>query len=58
MEFWLAITDTDGAWLAAGGLTVIGTVTELLSCESEAVSFSTYEPAMEKMAFVLAAGRG
>ena len=53
MEFWLAITITDGAWFGAGGLTVIGIVTELLSCESEAVSFNTYEPAMENIALVL-----
>jgi hypothetical protein len=31
VEFWLAITFTDGAWFGAGGLTVIGIVTELLS---------------------------
>src|SRR5262249_3919673 len=41
-------------WFGAGGLTVIGMVTELLSCESEAVSFSTYEPATVKIALVLA----
>jgi len=41
MEFWLAITVTDGAWFGAGGFTVMGMLTELLSCESEAVSFST-----------------
>jgi hypothetical protein len=32
----------------------MGILTELLSCESEAVSFSTYEPAMGNVALVLA----
>src|SRR5215467_11376872 len=41
IEVWLAMTVTDGAWLGAGGLTVIGIETELLSCESEAVSCTT-----------------
>src|SRR5689334_14846860 len=41
IKVWLAITVTDGAWFGAGGLTVIGTVTELVSWESDAVSFST-----------------
>jgi len=53
VEFWLAITLTDGAWFGAGALTVMGIVTELLSWESEAVSFNTYEPALENIAFVL-----
>ena len=39
MVVWLAITLTTGAWFGAGGFTVMGMVTEVSSCESEAVSF-------------------
>ena len=50
---WLAVIATVGAWLGAGGLTVIVTLTEEVSCESEALSLRTYVPAVGKVMEVL-----
>src|SRR6185437_13077960 len=46
---WLAVMATVGAWLGAGGFTVMVTLTEDVSCESEALNFRAYVPAAENV---------